>query len=306
MSQPRKCTAINALLFAALALIGALAGAAESTGASTNAGAVMHMSGALLATRAGGASRILAPNSAVNPGETLVTQKNGYAQIKFSDGSLLILKPATTLTIDKYFYDAARPEADAIVFTLQQGAIRVNAGLVGKRSKDRVKVNTPSGTVGMENASAIIEYQPPEPNPGAQVSQRDFLFASMAALDASMTATRTDAPLPSASTTLLLAQIPPPPIPVGLPPAGKPGTPTLAPGLYVHVIDGLINVTNSLGSQSFAPGQFGFTPFNQPPVVVPQNPGLIFSPPPSFGAPLPVGLGGNGTTKSNTVDCEVR
>jgi hypothetical protein len=60
-------------------------------------------------------------------------------------------------------------------------------------------------------------------------------------------------------------------------------TPGLNPGLYVQVLDGMINVTNGGGSQNFTAGQFGFTPgFNQPPVILPNNPGLQFTPPPSF------------------------
>jgi hypothetical protein len=58
---------------------------------------------------------------------------------------------------------------------------------------------------------------------------------------------------------------------------------SLAPGLYVQVIDGLINVSNPGGTQSFAAGQFGFVPSpNAPPIIVPANPGLQFVPPPSF------------------------
>lgn len=306
MSQPKKCTAINALLFSALMLTGALAGAAESGNASANmstvAGAVMHASGPLLATRADGTSRILAPNSSVNPGETLITQKNGYAQIKFSDGSLLILRPATAMTIDAYSYDAAKPENDKIAFTLQQGGVRSNAGLLGKRSKDRVTIVTPAGTVGLENASAIVQYQPE--SAAAKVAQREFIFASTAALDASMTATRTDAPPPAAGLVLAQANIP---LPKGVSPTVPgAGTPPLPPGLYVQVIDGLINVSNKGGAQTFAAGQFGYTATPiQAPVIVPKNPGLQFTLPPAFSAPPPVS-GTSTAPKSNAVDCEVR
>ncbi|MBS7776995.1 hypothetical protein [Acidovorax sp. CCYZU-2555] len=83
-------------------------------------------------------------------------------------------------------------------------------------------------------------------------------------------------------------------------------TPNLAPGLYVHVIDGLISVSNKAGTANFAPGQFGYTPSAiQAPVVLPNNPGLAFSPPVSFNAPLPASTASS-ASKSNTVDCEVR
>ena len=93
----------------------------------------------------------------------------------------------------------------------------------------------------------------------------------------------------------------------GLPPKSPtaPAAPNLPPGLYVHVIDGAINLSNKAGSQSFTAGQFGYTPTPmQPPVVVPRNPGIQFTPPPTFNAP-PTTTASSGN-KSNAVDCEVR
>jgi hypothetical protein len=95
-----------------------------------------------------------------------------------------------------------------------------------------------------------------------------------------------------------LAQITPP-----SPPSASGST---APGLYVHVLDGLINVSNKGGSTSFSAGQFGFTPnINQPPVILPSNPGIRFTPPPAFSA-SPTSQVGSGASKSGTVDCVVR
>ncbi|VVE90266.1 hypothetical protein PBR20603_04247 [Pandoraea bronchicola] len=61
----------------------------------------------------------------------------------------------------------------------------------------------------------------------------------------------------------------------------------MAPGLYVQVTDGLIQLSNPGGTQQFTPGQFGFMPVLAlaPPVVVPVNPGLVFTPPPIFQQP---------------------
>jgi len=98
--------------------------------------------------------------------------------------------------------------------------------------------------------------------------------------------------------TAALAQKLPPTAPT------MPTAPNL-PGLYVSVIDGLINVSNKGGSQNFTAGQFGYTANpTQPPVVVPKNPGILFTPPPAFNAP-PTTTASSGT-KSNAVECEVR
>jgi hypothetical protein len=287
MRQSKKCTVIKSLLFLALMRIGALAYAEQAVGA------VTHLSGPLLVTKADGSNKVLATHSAIEPGDTLATQKNGYAQISFSDDSRIVLQPGTVLTIDRFSYDPGKPEADHAAFTLVRGGIRTNAGLLGKRSKDRVTLTTPVATLAMEGASAIVQFQAPDAV--AQTAQQAYLLASLAALDAPLTATRSDAPPVAAIRPMMLAQ-------AALPPK----TASRSPGLYVQVIDGLIHVTNPAGTQSFSAGQFGFTPsISQPPVVVPRNPGLVFSPPPAFSSTSPV-TAGKTPAQSAAVDCVVR
>ncbi|HEY0490252.1 MAG TPA: FecR family protein [Telluria sp.] len=87
-----------------------------------------------------------------------------------------------------------------------------------------------------------------------------------------------------------------------------PAGPSLAPGLHVHVIDGMIAVTNPGGAMNFAAGQFGFVRSSiTPPVIVPNNPGLKFSPPPVFSMTNAVAANSaSGAPKAAAVDCEVR
>lgn len=75
------------------------------------------------------------------------------------------------------------------------------------------------------------------------------------------------------------------PVPPVLPgPSTSAGT--LSPGLYVQVVDGQIHVSNGGSQLNFAAGQFGFVPtITTPPVIIPQNPGIVFAPPPVFQTP---------------------
>ena len=78
----------------------------------------------------------------------------------------------------------------------------------------------------------------------------------------------------------------------------------LPPGLYVQIIDGMINLSNKSGTLMFSAGQFGFTQsFAQPPIILPPNPGITFNPPPAFN---PGPSGGAGSGGSKPVDCQVR
>ena len=260
----------------------ALAGLCSLAWAAQVAGTIVQLSGPLLAKKADGAIRILSLRSEVEGGDTLMTEKNTYAMVKFIDNSEITLKPGTTFKVENFSYDAGKPDEDSASFNLVKGGLRSVTGLLGKRNKEKFSMKTPSATIGIRGTTFTAEWIPPDASTLAA-----YQMASTAALD----------PLQAPLQPLQLAQN------TGAPPA--PGT-GLAPGLYVHVIDGLIQLSNRGGVQQFAAGQFGFTgSVVQPPVIVPQNPGIQFNPPPVFNSSTPGGTGSS-TPKSNAVDCVVR
>lgn len=246
------------------------------------AGTVTHLSGPLLAKKAGGAVKILSVKSEVESGDTLVTEKNTYARVKFIDNSEITLKPDSTLTVENFNFDDGKPDADKASFNLVKGGLRSVSGLLGKRNREKFELKTPAATIGIRGTTFIAQYVPPP---------------------------TTLAP-PSGTTALFSDRSP------NLAPPGSPSTagpkapemPAAQPGLYVSVLDGMIQVTNPGGSLGFNAGQFGYVPsLKVPPIVVPQNPGLQFAPPPVFNSSSNPGSGsGAPPPKSNGVDCEVR
>jgi len=297
MMLPKKCIAINALLLLVLLVTEAGAYAAE-------AGVVTHLSGPLLAKKADGTVMILSQKSIVEQGDTLISEKDTYARIKFIDNSEITLRPNSQLKVENFSFDEAKPENDHAIFGLIKGGLRAITGLLGKRSKERFGLNTPSATIGIRGTIFIAEYIPEEQ---PEVVAYGRASMSMAALDPSHLSpqsTMTDEPS-------MVMPVEPSPVknqpPLRLALSGPGGIPPRAPGLYVQVLDGIINLSNKGGSQNFSAGQFGFAPsFNLPPVILPVNPGMQFTPPPSFSSNSgPQGGTGNGG-KSNNVDCEVR
>lgn len=256
----KKHIATNALagLVLSVTWTGALAGQA--------AGTVSNLSGPLMVKKADGAVRVLALRSVVEQGDTLVAEKNTYAQIRFTDNSEMTLRPETTVTIDAFAYDGAKPEEDDAKFTLVKGGLRWTTGLMGQRSKGKFALVTPTATVGVRGTTFVAQFV------GA-------------------------------------GGVPPTPGSVRPPGSGgptPPGTSSLPPGLYLTVIDGLINVTNQGGTTGFSAGQFGFVRTNiTPPIFVPINPGLMFTPPPSFSSPTQ-SAATNNPPKAQAIDCEVR
>lgn len=53
----------------------------------------------------------------------------------------------------------------------------------------------------------------------------------------------------------------------------------LASGTYLSVRYGAVQASNSMGSQSFAAGQIAYVPAQQPPTILPRDPGVGFTPP---------------------------
>src|SRR3970040_1590585 len=118
--------ALNHALWLALALMCNAALAAV-------AGTVTHLSGTLSVQRADGAVRILSQKSEVNPGDTLTTQRDSYAQINFTDGSSLTMRPNTQIKVEQYNFVQDRPQDDGSFLRLVKGGLRTVTGLVGKR-----------------------------------------------------------------------------------------------------------------------------------------------------------------------------
>lgn len=266
------------------------------------AGTVVNLSGALLAKKADGTVKILALKSTVEQGDTLISEKETYARIKFIDNSEITLRPNSQLKIDSFVFEEDKQEKDSATFSLVKGGLRAVTGALGKRSKERVGVNTPTATIGIRGTTYIAEYIPPDDTAVAAYGMASMAALAPSAYHVAADGIRSDMPLQLAPLDVLplrLAQNVPPP------PGSTNGS--RAPGLYVQVLDGMIHLSNGAGTQNFAAGQFGYTPsMHQPPVILPSNPGIQFTPPPSFSSsPGPQGNTSSGG-KASTVDCEVR
>jgi hypothetical protein len=131
------------------ALLAAPAMPVLAQSAPAQVGTVTHLSGVLVAKRADGGTRLLSVKSAVTEGETLSTEQGTYARVKFDDDAEVVLRPSTQLKIDSYQYQSARPERDNVLMSLLKGGMRSVTGLLGRRSRDKVKFGTATATIGI-------------------------------------------------------------------------------------------------------------------------------------------------------------
>jgi hypothetical protein len=259
--------------------------AASFTHAGQPAGTITKLSGWLMAIQPDGKPKVLSVDSVVEVGDTLVSEEGTYANLVLQGGNEVLIGPASRLAV-------VRSEPQWVAIALVQGQLRATVANVAARG-DRFTIDTGDGSVEASGARFELTYVPL--TAAVATARREaYTRASLAALESSG---MTDTPRDSAIGELV-AQV--------APGAPKPPTaPGLPAGLYVSVIDGAIKLSNKVGSQSFTAGQFGYTAsITKPPVVVPANPGIKFTPPPTFASNS--GGGSGGGSKAAAIDCVVR
>jgi hypothetical protein len=215
---------MSSRLTQAAALLAATALCVGASLARADSGTVTHLSGVLSAKKPDGTIRVLAERSEVGTGDVLTTETNTYANIRFSDGGQMTLKPASSVKIEKFTYQKDKPQQDSFVVNLLTGGLRLVTGIVGNRNRSKFAVGTQTATIGIRGTTFNVD---------------DCLKGGE-----------------------------------GCPPGAE-------PGIYVGVTNGQVELSNSSGRVSIRAGQFSRITAGAAPRVV-ANPGLIFSPPPSF------------------------
>jgi len=167
-------SSLRCLIFAGLGLI--------SAGVWANTGTVSQLSGTLSVQKADGSVRILSQKSEVVTGDTVSTQKDSYAQIKFSDGGTITLKPNTSVKIQQFRFKQEEPDKDSFIFGLLKGGLRAVTGLVGKRGdQDAYSLGTATATIGIRGTSYGADdcYTTPCPKPGGNDNLEPSVYVSV-------------------------------------------------------------------------------------------------------------------------------
>lgn len=139
------------ILLFALMLPSALAQAAEI------AGRVLVAVGEVTAIRQAREIR-LTTGSSVESGDRIVTGAQSNAQIRFSDESIVALRPGTEFSIDEYHFAGKADAANKGFFGLLKGGFRTLTGVIGKVNRDAYKVNAQTATIGIRGThySALL------------------------------------------------------------------------------------------------------------------------------------------------------
>ena len=139
---------VTAFVTALFALLGI-----GSTVVLANTVAVSQLAGVLSVQKPDGSIRVLSPKSEISSGDVLSTQRDSFAEIKFSDGAKVTLKPNTSVKIETFIFQEAEPAKDSFVYGLLKGGLRAVTGLVGKRNPDAYRLGTATATIGIRGTT---------------------------------------------------------------------------------------------------------------------------------------------------------
>lgn len=171
--QNKPWLALAALLFAV------------SAEAAASAGSVTLLTGRGTASSADGTIRALAKGADVFAGEVINTGPNSYANLRFRDGSFILLRPNSRFQIEQYEYQgktvpssktanqASQPSTPSTAtassgsgpgdedvgrafFRLLKGGFRAVTGLVGKVDRNAYRVATPVATIGIRGTDYVV------------------------------------------------------------------------------------------------------------------------------------------------------
>ena len=113
------------------------------------AGRVNFIAGEVSVTSLDNSTHTLYKGDLINAGDKLETSKNGRLQIRFTDGSILSLKPNSIFSVEKYSFSRDTPEQGNVVFNFVRGGFRTISGAIGKVNRMNYRMNTPFATIGI-------------------------------------------------------------------------------------------------------------------------------------------------------------
>lgn len=98
----------------------------------------------------------LKPGDSLYPNDILQTDKNGAIKFTLLDKTMLSIGPGTEFILAEYVYKPKKKKY-SFVSKVTKGTLHFISGNLAKVAPDKVKVKTPSGTVGIRGTSFMIK-----------------------------------------------------------------------------------------------------------------------------------------------------
>lgn len=123
--------------------------------AAAEIGRVKRITG-VAAVERGAARLIPAAGFQLQPGDTLVTGKDGQMSLSFIDDTRFSVGPNSRVSVDKFEYNRTT-QAGNFITRVNRGSLAVVSGQIAKSKQDAMKVRTPTSLLGVRGTRFIVE-----------------------------------------------------------------------------------------------------------------------------------------------------
>lgn len=148
------------ILWGGMGLLSVAGAQAQAVPADASAGEVTFVAGSAKQQPPTGAARLVVKGLKLAQGDVIRTDADGYVYVRMADAGLLVVRPQSELRIDRWSYDAKRPELSEIKYTLQSGVARYVSGRGSQAAKDKFRFNTSLAAIGVRGTDFTVLAQP--------------------------------------------------------------------------------------------------------------------------------------------------
>jgi hypothetical protein len=104
-----------------------------------------------------GAARLPAtPGLQLNPGDRLVTGKDGRISLSFIDNTRFSVGPNSRIAVNEFNYDRTKQQGTFLT-QVDRGSLAIVSGHIAKSGKDAMKVRTPNTLLGVRGTRFVVE-----------------------------------------------------------------------------------------------------------------------------------------------------
>ncbi len=132
-----------------------VAGLALAGPAMAEIGRVKSNVGAASVDRSGRITPV-APGVQLEPGDVLVTGRDGRMGVTFADGTRFAVGPNSRVTLTTFQFDRTR-QTGSFVTSVDRGTLGVVSGRIAKSGRDAMRVRTPTSMLGVRGTRFVVE-----------------------------------------------------------------------------------------------------------------------------------------------------
>ena len=123
--------------------------------AANSVGEVTLVIGEVNGTRTDGTSLPIKRGELIFAGDVLETADGGHVHVRFVDGALVSVRPASRLVVEQYEKSAG--SRVGIKFKVEKGVVRSITGKWGQANPEKFRLNTPVAAIGVKGTDFVVK-----------------------------------------------------------------------------------------------------------------------------------------------------